>query len=129
MPVTRRTAYTELRNARPPQGRGDVAMDDLTELAEAIGRCTSAEGGQATAVPELLLARRSAPSEFHPVMYEASLCVVAQGAKEVRLAGESFRYDPAHSLLVAVDLPVAARVVEASLARPCLAVRVSLDAA
>src|SRR5581483_7341030 len=45
------------------------------------------------------------------------------------LAGEVYRYDPAHSLLVSVDLPISARVVEASPAKPCLAVRISLDPA
>ena len=62
-------------------------------------------------------------------MYEPSLCVVAQGAKEVLLADETYRLDPAQSLLVSVDLPVAARVVEASPGRPYLAVRISLDPA
>ncbi len=106
-----------------------MATDELTKLADAIGRQATVDGSHDTAVPELLLARRSAPSDLHAVTYEASLCVVAQGAKEVRLAGETFRYDPAHSLLVSVDLPVSARVVEASISRPCLAVRVTLDTA
>jgi AraC-like DNA-binding protein len=80
-------------------------------------------------VPDLRLARASAPTGFLPVVYGASLCVVAQGSKEVRLAGETFRYDSAHSLLVSVDLPVTARVVEASPARPCLVARVMLNPA
>ena len=62
-------------------------------------------------------------------MYEPSLCVVGQGAKEVRLAGVPHRYDPAHSLLVSVDLPVETRVVEASRDRPCLVAVLSLDLA
>ena len=60
-------------------------------------------------------------------MVDPSLCIVAQGAKEVSLAGEMYRYDPAHSLLVSVDLPISARVVEATPGRPCLAVRLSFD--
>lgn len=103
--------------------------DGLSRLADAIGRHVTGEGGNDTSVPELLVARRTAPSDFHAVVYEASLCIVAQGAKEVRVAGEIFRYDPVHSLVVSLDLPVAARVLEASPARPCLAVRVSLDSA
>ena len=106
-----------------------MVPDGLTRMADAIGRHVTGEGGHDTAVPELLLARRTAPSDFHPVTYEASLCIVAQGAKEVRLAGEAYRYDPAHSLLVSLDLPVTARVVEASPERPCLAVRVTLNPA
>jgi AraC-like DNA-binding protein len=62
-------------------------------------------------------------------VYEPALVIVAQGSKEVLLAGEVFRYDPAHSLLVSVDLPVTARVVEASPDRPCLVIRIALDPA
>jgi len=62
-------------------------------------------------------------------VYEPSLCVVAQGSKEVLLADETYRLDPAQSLLVSVDLPVTARVVEASPGHPYLAVRTSLDPA
>jgi AraC-like DNA-binding protein len=79
------------------------------------------------AVPGLRLSRCLAPTEPIAVVVDPSLCIVAQGAKEVFLAGEVYRYDPAHSLLVSIDLPISARVVEASPARPCLAVRVSLN--
>ena len=41
----------------------------------------------------------------------------------------SYRLDPAQFLLVSVDLPVAARIVEASPGRPYLAVRLALDSA
>lgn len=49
---------------------------------------------------------------------ETELCV-----KIVVLAGETYRYAPAQSLLVSADLPLAAPVVGASPIRPCLAVR------
>src|SRR5206468_6075370 len=71
--------------------------------------------------------RNPTPTDPIALVVDPSLCIVAQGAKEVYLAGETYRYDPAHSLLVSVDLPISARVVEATPARPCLAVRVSLD--
>src|SRR3954462_10920091 len=105
-------------------GKDHVATDRLASLVEAIERHAPGDGGRTTAVPDLRLARASAPTDFLPVVYGASLCVVAQGSKEVRLAGEPFRYDSAHSLLVSVDLPVTARVVEASKWRPCLVARV-----
>jgi AraC-like DNA-binding protein len=106
-----------------------VATNELTTLASAVEKQTTADGAYNTAVPALRLSRFSAPSDLVAVVYEPSLCVVAQGAKEVLLADESYRLDPAQSLLVSVDLPVAARVVEASPGRPYLAVRISLDAA
>lgn len=106
-----------------------MATNDLAELAAAIERHTGADDVHVTAVPALRLSRFSAPSDLTALVYEPCLCVVAQGAKEVVLAGEAYQLDPAHSLLVSVDLPVEARVVEASPGRPYLAVRLSLDPA
>lgn len=104
-------------------------MIELGKLTSAILQHAKVDGAHDTPVPELLLFRASVPSDHNADVYVPSLCIVAQGAKEVLLAGETYRYDPAHSLLVSVDLPVASRVVEASSARPCLVVRVSLDPA
>jgi hypothetical protein len=101
-----------------------VATDDLERLAAAIKRQATADGGYDTAIPTLKLSRFSAPTDVTALVYEPSLCVVAQGGKEVLLGEEAYRLNPAHSLLVSVDLPVAARVVEASPDRPNLSVRI-----
>jgi AraC-like DNA-binding protein len=106
-----------------------VATNDLAELAAVIERHTGVDAVHGTAVPALKLSRFSAPSDLAALVYEPCLCVVAQGAKEVVLAGEAYQLDPAHSLLVSVDLPVEARVVAASPVRPYLAVRLALDPA
>jgi hypothetical protein len=104
-----------------------VASTDLIELAEAVERHTATDGSYDTVVPGLTLYRSSAPSDHDAVVYVPCLCIIAQGAKEVIVGGQAYRYDPAQSLLVSVDLPAATRVVEASPGRPCLAVRVELD--
>jgi AraC-like DNA-binding protein len=104
-----------------------VATSQLVDLAAAIARQAEADGVYETAVPALRLSRFSAPSDLVALVYEPSLCLVAQGAKEVILEGEAYRLDPARSLLVSVDLPVSARVIEASARRPYLAVRLALD--
>lgn len=106
-----------------------MATDELSRLVAAIERHTPPDGICDTAVPGLLIARQPAPTDPIALVVDPSLCIVAQGAKEVYLAGEAHRYDPAHSLLVSVDLPISARVVEATPARPCLAVRLSFDPA
>ena len=106
-----------------------MATTELAKLASAVERQAAADGGYDTALPALRLSRFSSPSDLVALVYEPSLCVVAQGAKEVLLADETYRLDPAQSLLVSVDLPVAARVVEASPGRPYLAVRIALDPA
>jgi AraC-like DNA-binding protein len=106
-----------------------MATNDLAKLASAIERHTTADGPYDTAVPALRLSRFSAPSDVAALVYEPSLCVVARGSKEVLLGDETFRLNPAQLLLVSVDLPVTARVVEASPSRPYLAVRIALDPA
>jgi AraC-like DNA-binding protein len=104
-----------------------MAFDELARLTSAIERHADEDRGYDTAIPALRLSRFSAPSELAGLVYEPSLCVVAQGAKEVLLADEAYRLDSAQFLLVSVDLPVAARIVEASPSRPYLAVRMSLE--
>jgi AraC-type transcriptional regulator N-terminus len=106
-----------------------VAQPRLDELATLIERHTGADGTHGTAIAELTLTRLSAPSGPTVVLYEPSLCLVAQGSKHVLLAGEVYRYDPARFLLVSVDLPVATQVIEASPRAPYLALRVVLDPA
>jgi AraC-like DNA-binding protein len=104
-----------------------VASDELGRLVAAIERHTPPDGICETAVPGMWLGRQLTPTDPIALVVDPCLCIVAQGAKEVYLAGEVYRYDPAHSLLVSIDLPISARVVEASPARPCLAVRISLN--
>ncbi len=106
-----------------------MATDELKKLAAAVERHTGSDGVYETAVTSLRLSRFSAPSDLVALVYEPCLCIVAQGAKEVLLEEETYRLDPARSLLVSVDLPVAARVVEASPGGPYLAVRLALDPA
>jgi AraC-like DNA-binding protein len=104
-----------------------VASDELSRLVAAIERHTPPDGICETAVSGMWLGRQLSPTDPIALVVDPCLCIVAQGAKEVFLAGEVYRYDPAHSLLVSIDLPISARVVEASPTRPCLAVRVSLN--
>jgi AraC-like DNA-binding protein len=82
-----------------------------------------------TAIPALSVARFSAPSDRIAVVYEPSLCLVAQGAKEVVLSGETYRLDPSQSLLVSVALPLDVRVLEAKLECPYLGLCIAIDPA
>lgn len=101
--------------------------EKLTTLAHSVERHTIADGAHGTSVATLTLYRRSQKTEFLAFLYEPSLCIVVQGGKEVILANELYRHDATHTLLVSVDLPVMARVVEASSSRPCLMIRIAID--
>jgi AraC-like DNA-binding protein len=104
-------------------------MKRIVELAAVIERHASAEGPHETAVPQLHFYRKSAPSEWVPAIYEPALFMIAQGRKELHLAGVAYRYDPAQYLLSSVDLPVMCRVSSASPRAPYLALRVAIDPA
>jgi AraC-like DNA-binding protein len=106
-----------------------MARTELAGLIAAIAAQTTGDGTCETDLKPLTLSRFSAPTDLVALVYEPSLCLVAQGAKEVLLAEEAYRLDSAKALLVSVDLPVAARVIEASRGRPYLALRIALDSA
>ncbi len=87
----------------------------------------AAEDRTATPVPGLELHRSAAVTTPVAVVYEPMLCIVVQGRKRVIL-GESVRhYDPAHCLVVSLDLPVVGAVCQASAEQPYLALSVRLD--
>lgn len=98
---------------------------------ELIERLTLAipHDGAAEPLPGLRLRRASAPTESGRGMSDATLCVIAQGGKEILLGDERYLYDPTHYLISTIDLPIATRIVEASRERPYLAALVKLDAA
>lgn len=99
----------------------------LHELVSAVQRHSTANTSVGTAIHELHLSCFTTPTQLTSLVYEPCLCIIAQGSKEVRLADDSFRLDPAQFLLVSVDLPVDARVSEASADSPYLGLRISLD--
>ncbi|MCC9601924.1 AraC family transcriptional regulator [Stieleria sp. JC731] len=104
-------------------------MNEITsqQLVECITRHSTPDNTIQTAIAELQLSQYAAPTELTSLVYEPCLCLIAQGSKEVVLSGESYRLDPAQFLLVSVDLPVDARVVEATQDEPYLGLRISLD--
>lgn len=102
-------------------------MDEAqTELARRIARATPADGTYQP-IQGLHLHRISATTgPVHGVTLPA-FCVIAQGAKEVLLGEERYHYDPNHYLLTAIELPIVSQLVEASVERPYLSLRLDLD--
>lgn len=96
------------------------------ELARLISHRLPEDGVREVA-PGIVVARASAPVGPLYAVLEPSLCIVAQGRKEMCLGDEVFRYDPATYLLVATKLPLIGRVVEASRERPYFSIRFVLD--
>lgn len=98
------------------------------ELVERMARIAPVDG-VIEPIPGLYLTRCSEPSDLIHGVYKPSICVIAQGKKEVILNEECYSYDPAHYLINTVELPVMAQVVEASRTHPYLGIRLVLDPA
>ncbi len=95
------------------------------ELVERIARVMR-DDGTAQPLQGLHLSRSSLPLKPLHSLLEPSLCVIAQGSKEVLLGDSRYRYDPSHYLLATVELPRVSQVLEASKERPYLALRLEL---
>ncbi len=105
-------------------------MNRIEELAEIIARHAAEDGMHASALPRLSLVRSCTPTQAVPAVYRPSLCLIAQGRKQVDLGGRSYVYDPQQYLTVSVDLPLVGSILQASPQQPylCLALDIDLPA-
>ena len=103
-------------------------MDTLAELQALITR-HAGDGVTQTALAGVSVMATTAPTEPFGSVAEATLAVVAQGAKRTVLGDRVFEYEAGEFLIVSVDLPVTANVIRASAAEPFLAFGLTLDRA
>ncbi|MCO6045223.1 AraC family transcriptional regulator [Aeoliella sp. ICT_H6.2] len=101
---------------------------DQLELAERIARLQPDERSREVR-PGLFFNRANSPGDRVHGMAEPSLCVIAQGGKQVLLGEEQFRYDAAHYLITTMQVPLVGQVVEATPEEPYLSFRSVLDPA
>ncbi|RSK53272.1 AraC family transcriptional regulator [Bacillus canaveralius] len=102
-------------------------MEMQKELALRIERFSGEDGVNSTAIPSLHFIRASDASEPIHSIHEPALCIVAQGAKLVMLAQDSYQYDPSHYLVVSVDLPISGTIIQATPEFPYLCLRLDFD--
>ncbi len=96
------------------------------ELVERLMRATQEEN-IVDPLEGVRFHRISSPVDSIPNLYEPALGVIAQGSKELSLGMDYYRYDAYHYCLGTVELPMVARIVEASRERPYLSLRLELD--
>jgi AraC-like DNA-binding protein len=101
--------------------------DLRTELARKIAWFVGPAERRITAIPGLLLARRTGPTAPCLGAYEPSVIVIAQGRKRAQLGRTTFIYDESRFLLTSVELPIVSQVIDASEAEPCLALALKLE--
>ncbi|MGY6663412.1 MAG: AraC family transcriptional regulator N-terminal domain-containing protein [Glycocaulis sp.] len=104
-----------------------VCMTQRTELARQMLRFTPEPGVHATPIERLTLIRSDQPTDDLPSIYEASVCLIAQGTKTVSLGGTSLIYDASSYLVVSVDLPLVGRILQASAQDPYLCCKIDIN--
>ncbi|ARD28926.1 AraC family transcriptional regulator [Acinetobacter lactucae] len=103
------------------------SLNPNQELAQLVDRWTKEKGTFETPIMGLTLFRAETLTQPNSSMMDASLCMIAQGKKQVILSEEIYTYDFNHFLFTAIDLPVIAQVLEASVERPYLSIVLRLD--
>ena len=114
-------------NTEPSENSNPSPVSVRNSLAPLIERYAVEEGVTETKYPGLILGRFNRPVPRYPLVYSPSICVVAQGRKQVYSANERVVYDPLHYLVVALPLPLEAEVLIASPKRPFLALALEID--
>jgi AraC-like DNA-binding protein len=80
-----------------------------------------------TPLPRMALHAGPMVTRPTPSVYEPAVCLVLQGAKQAIIGNRLVRYDSASYFISTVDLPARGWVVEATPARPYMAVSLKLD--
>lgn len=102
-------------------------MESLQSLIDLISRHAPTDGIHDTPIPGVSLVRSGKPTIPMPVVYEPTLCLIAQGRKHVVAGSASYVYDAATHLVASVDIPVMGSVIEASEQAPYLCLVLDLD--
>ena len=97
------------------------------ELSARVARLAPFDGMHQSALPWLSLIRNSVPTVCMATVYQPCLAIVVQGRKRAVLNDEVFYYDALNYLVVSVTLPAMGQVLEASVERPFLCLRLNLD--
>lgn len=97
-----------------------VMKTALNELRALIERHAGPDSEPPKAIPGLLLASESGPTLPHQVVVQPVFSLIVQGAKRVEIGKQTFDYHAGQFLVVSVDLPVNACVVEATSQAPYL---------
>ena len=106
----------------------DVIDNQCKELATLVTRHTDGKGDgfHQTAISQLEFQRESSVfASLHGVCYPI-LAILVQGKKEALLGEETYRYGAAQYLVVSVDLPLSAFIVEATPDQPYLGFKLNL---
>ncbi|MBB5535239.1 AraC family transcriptional regulator [Rhizobium giardinii] len=97
------------------------------ELIDLIARFAKEDGDHETSIPGLSVHRHSGTGIKACGAYKPSLALIVQGAKQVALGDDVYRYGRGDYLLTSIDLPVTTQIVEATVEKPYLSMTFQID--
>lgn len=100
--------------------------EHLKELQTLIAR-HAASGDIPTPLPGLILSAYTFPTQPELYLAEPAFALMAQGAKDVMLGDEVYRYEGGQYLIYSVDLPLSSSVAWASNEEPLLGLGLRLN--
>jgi len=119
-----------MSQSESPRAQLDDDMErQRAELADIIRRFAPEDGVFTTAIAPLHMVRHERPIDSFPTLVQPALCILAHGSKDVRLADQSFTYDPLNYLVVSVAMPISGCITHATPEDPNLALRLDIDPA
>ncbi len=116
-----------MRNRSTSNGSNPNDTSAQDSLAPLIEKYAIKEGVTETELPGLVLGRSNQPVPRFPLLYTPSICVVAQGQKQVYVGDDCIVYDPLHYLVVTLPMPLEAEIVVASAKAPFLSFALEID--
>jgi AraC-like DNA-binding protein len=99
-------------------------IDALNAYADAHG---GGEGVFETPIPGFGFMRTSRETLPHHIVYKPSLCIVAQGEKQVLFEDSALTYREMQALIVSVEIPALGRVTKATPEKPLISMVLELD--
>src|SRR2546429_4068845 len=103
------------------------AMDLTKDLVNRIATHAPTVGEHSTAIPGLILFRRTQATACYRAAVEPSLTVFVQGKKRMSLGGTAYLCGPSSFFLSSIDVPIESQIVEASDEVPLLSMLLRLD--
>src|SRR5947208_2183159 len=103
------------------------ATDVTKDLVSRIAAHAPTVGEHSTAIPGLILFRRTQATACYRAAVEPSLTVFVQGKKRMSLGGTPYLCGPSSFFLSSIDVPIESQIVEASEDVPLLSMLLRLD--
>ncbi len=104
-----------------------MTADLAKAIAQTLAPLGNADGVYRPPIPALTVMRSGHAVLPHHILYRPSLCVVAQGAKQVSLDEQTLTYGEGQALVVSVELPALGRISRASQSEPYLGLTLEFD--